>query len=83
MRAPITESVKYRSSRLDERLSRFVREAIRNAGYLPLRNVSVVAHEGHVVLHGRLPTWYMKQLAQCAAMSVPGVESLSNEIVVL
>ena len=64
--------------RLDRELSASVRLAFRESRYLPLYRIQVVAHEGYVALKGEVPTYYLKQLAQCIAMSVEGVEELDN-----
>ncbi len=57
-----------------------VTAALQRSGQPPLRKVSVTSQHGHVTLDGRVPTYYMKQLAQTAAMSVDGVESIQNDV---
>jgi osmotically-inducible protein OsmY len=47
-----------------------------------LRAVRVAAQNGQVFLAGEVPTYYAKQLAQHAAMSVEGVQRVHNELVV-
>ncbi len=47
-----------------------------------LRDVQVTEEAGYVVLNGRVPTFYLKQLAQAIAGSVDGVNLLRNDIVV-
>jgi osmotically-inducible protein OsmY len=47
-----------------------------------LRNIRVAAQFGQVVLEGEVPTYYAKQVAQHAAMSVAGVARVYNELVV-
>lgn len=47
-----------------------------------LRDVQVTEEAGYVVLNGRVPTFYLKQLAQTIAGSVDGVNLLRNDIVV-
>ena len=70
-----------RSQELDEQLHKRVTEALSASRcLLSLRGISVIAHEGHVVRHGRLPTYYLKQLAQSATISIRGVESIKNNI---
>lgn len=41
-----------------------------------------VGTNGHVLLRGTVPSYYHKQLAQVAVMSVAGVLSLQNDLVV-
>lgn len=64
----------------DETLRVRVDQALRATGHMRLRHLSVRVRDGHVVLEGRVPSWYSKQLAQTAALSVQGVSSLSNEL---
>jgi osmotically-inducible protein OsmY len=47
-----------------------------------LRAVRVAAQDGQVFLMGEVPTYHAKQLAQHAAMSIPGVNRVHNELVV-
>lgn len=51
-----------------------------HSGYGPLRAVSVMANGGVVTLKGRVPTYYLKQLAQHRAIRVPGVIVVENQI---
>lgn len=66
----------------NQRLSTRVHRALVSTGQLPLRQVRVDAEDGRIALAGRLPSFYLKQLAQAAALSVPGVRSLDNQLVV-
>lgn len=54
----------------------------RDRGEWKLREVQVTEEAGCVVLNGRLPSFYLKQLAQTIAGSVDGVSLLRNDIVV-
>lgn len=54
----------------------------RDRGEWKLREVQVTEEAGCVVLNGRVPTFYLKQLAQTIAGSVDGVSLLRNDIVV-
>jgi osmotically-inducible protein OsmY len=45
-----------------------------------LRTVEVCARDGHVVLRGRVPSYYLKQVAQEVALAMPGVLQLRNEL---
>lgn len=47
-----------------------------------LRAVRVVAQRAQVFLAGEVPSYYAKQIAQHAAMSVAGVARVHNELVV-
>jgi osmotically-inducible protein OsmY len=66
----------------DFELAPAIQAALRRQGDGRLRAVRVAAQAGHVFLAGEVPTYYAKQLAQHAAMSVPGVDRVHNELVV-
>jgi len=57
-----------------------VRQALRSTGYAALRMVRVFADGQLVTLQGRVPSYYLKQVAQTAAMDVAGVRELHNEL---
>src|SRR5690349_11610121 len=50
-----------------------VDQALRATGYLSLRELKCTVGEGLVTLRGRLPSYYMKQVAHVAVRAVPGV----------
>lgn len=50
------------------------------AGYVQLRQVRITQQNGRVKLQGRVPTYFLKQLAQSLASSLPGVEVVENVI---
>ena len=52
-------------------------------GYAQLRRIGISYHDGCVVLQGRVPTYFLKQLAQSVASSRPGVQVVDNEIEVV
>ena len=66
----------------DEGPEPLVLQALEATGRLSLRNISAVVREGHVVLLGSVPSYYLKQVAQTACMAVEGVKSLENRIAV-
>lgn len=57
-----------------------VHEALAKTGHGCLRRVVVVAERGSIALRGRVPSYYLKQLAQVTVMAVPGVEAVRNEL---
>lgn len=48
--------------------------------YLTLREISGEFHDGALTLRGRLPTYFLKQIAQLAATRVDGVRHIINQI---
>ena len=45
-----------------------------------LRHITYRIDGGTVVLHGRVPSYYLKQLAQVKVTCIAGVESVDNRI---
>ena len=59
---------------LFERLHR----ALSSNPYVPSRQVSIEAADGHVVLKGNVGTFFQKQMAQEAIRRVDGVQLIDN-----
>jgi osmotically-inducible protein OsmY len=51
-----------------------------NTPFPPLRYVGCEFDRGTLTLHGRVPTFYLKQVAQEAVRAVSGVRQVMNEI---
>jgi osmotically-inducible protein OsmY len=64
----------------DMDLAERVERALRATGYPALRDVEIVVRDGRVVLGGRVPSYYMKQIAQVAVLAVPGALELANDL---
>lgn len=64
-------------------LSAAIRESLKKTGIACFRRLDITLNGDSVIITGKLPSFYFKQLAQAAVMSVPGVESIRNEIHVL
>ncbi|MDA0283339.1 MAG: BON domain-containing protein [Planctomycetota bacterium] len=67
----------------DRELESSVRNNLQLTGYHQLRRIDVVVEGGRVRLSGRLPKFYLLQLAQQAAMNTEGVVNLDNNIEVV
>lgn len=63
-----------------ERLAASIERAVQRETRGGVRNLSVVVSRNGVLLRGRCPTYYLKQLAQHAAMTLPGGARLTNQI---
>ncbi len=74
MASPVGESQE------DRRLAERVARTLRATGYGPLRDLEVTVHERLVILGGRVPSYYLKQIAQATALAVPGVEQVRNDL---
>jgi hypothetical protein len=57
-----------------------IEERFRDSGYSALQSISFEAENGRVRLRGRLPSYYLKQLAQTIVSHVDGVKSIENVI---
>ena len=55
---------------------------LRTSNYLELRRVSCEFHEGVLTLRGRVPTFYLKQIAQELIRQLDGVVEINNRLVV-
>lgn len=66
----------------DEQLQIEVERLLHESGQLGLWNVTVTLSEGHATLRGRVPTYFLKQMAQAAVREAEGVMSVSDDLVV-
>lgn len=64
----------------NEELCDQIRQALRTTGYHSLRLLRVETASGCVALSGRVSSYYLKQMAQSAAMSVAGARRVVNEV---
>lgn len=64
----------------DVRLAERVEHALCATGYGPLRSVEVTVLDRLVVLGGQVPSYYLKQVAQTAALAVPGTHQVRNDL---
>jgi len=51
--------------------------------YMELRSISYDLCEGVLTLRGRVPSYYLKQIAQHLVDSLPGVEKIDNRLEVV
>ncbi len=51
--------------------------------YMELRSVSCDVQEGVLTLRGRVPSYYLKQMAQYMVDSLPGVQKIDNHLEVV
>lgn len=63
-----------------ERLAASIERAVTRETSGRVHNLHVEVNGHGVLLRGRCPTYYLKQLAQHAAMGVPGGDRLTNQI---
>ncbi len=56
------------------------RKQLQGQPYRVLKNVSCEYRDGTLTLRGRLPSYFLKQMAQAAVARVAGVERIVNHI---
>jgi osmotically-inducible protein OsmY len=78
--APQATTPRLTQSLEDQRLAERVERALRETGYGALRTVRVSVNARAVILAGRVSSYYLKQLAQAAALAVPGAHQVRNDL---
>lgn len=68
------------ASQADARVAERIEQALRATGYQSLRDVEIFVADGLVVLRGKLPSYYMKQVTQAAVRAVRGVRGVRDEL---
>lgn len=56
---------------------------LRDSSHLFLRHVECDFHQGQLLLNGKVPSFYLKQLAQTLLQDVQGVERIDNRLAVV
>lgn len=64
----------------DQQTVTLVHHALHSTGYPQLTQLQVYFEHGRVTLQGRLATYFLKQVAQTAAISVAAVREIDNDI---
>jgi hypothetical protein len=65
---------------VDAALSVRVQETLRNSPYRRLHLISTEVRDGVATLRGRVPTFHMKQVAQCLLADVKGLVRVDNRL---
>ena len=65
---------------LDADLAHRVRLYLARVGHRPVQVVKVEARDGIVTLRGRVPSYYIRQLAVACAQRVAGVRTVNDQI---
>lgn len=64
-------------------VTRTARDRLGRTAYPAIRNVLCEYANGVLVLRGRLPNFFHKQVAQEAVLGIPGVDRVENQTEVL
>jgi osmotically-inducible protein OsmY len=54
--------------------------ALEKNPYLPKRKWRIESSQGRLTLHGRVNSWYQKQMAQETLLQLDGVTELENQL---
>ncbi len=60
-----------------------VRESLQSTQHAALRHIECSVHDDTVILRGRVPSYYLKQMAQVKVTCVAGIEQVDNRIEVV
>lgn len=66
----------------DHQLIARIRRVLNSSGYAALSQIRIVVERRHVYLEGRVPTYFLKQIAQTLVLSLEDVRFVSNNLVV-
>ena len=69
-----------RKPTFEDPLTEAITGALRDTGYHQLLGLQVRVDGHEVILRGRLPTYYLKQIAHQAVSQVPGVNVILDNI---
>ncbi|NUQ62395.1 MAG: BON domain-containing protein [Pirellulales bacterium] len=64
----------------DARVALLAERALSQKDFRFSRCVSCESRDGTLILSGRVPTYYLKQLAQAAVSGIEGVEQIDNRL---
>ncbi len=67
-------------SSIDEYLVHNLETALVASPYVSGQRLRVESRQGHVVVRGRVGSYYQKQMAQEALLRVEGVEAIENQL---
>lgn len=69
-----------RTERETDRIVTLVESKLRESHYLALRVVTCQFHKGVLILRGRVPSFYLKQVAQSVVRNIEGVAQIDNRL---
>ena len=79
----VLAAARYPGGAESARVAGEISAALTATGRPMLRHLDVSASEGQVVLRGRVSSYFLKQLAQSAALAHPSVDEVRNELEVV
>lgn len=67
----------------EDSVSRAAESRLRDSSHLFLRHVRCGYDDGRLQLEGKVPSFYLKQLAQSLVQGIPGVRRIDNRLTVV
>jgi len=64
----------------DLHLAERIERALHATGHSALRAIEVLVNDRIVRLAGRVPSYYLKQIAQVTALAIPGTHGIDNDL---
>lgn len=61
-------------------IARMAQTRLTKSSYRPVQTVECRFHDGVLILHGRVPSYFHKQIAQEAIRAIEGVGEIENRI---
>ena len=71
------------STDVDQEVCRRIQRSLQAVGYQSLSSIQISAVDGHIRFHGRVRSYYLKQVAQQSVIGMEGVKSIDNDLIVL
>ena len=78
----VTNLVKIKTKAKPSEVKGKIEAAFRRSAIVDAARVKVEAHDGIVVLSGKVPTWTEREEAERASWSAPGVSKVENRLVI-
>ena len=78
--APVHRVVESARAGHDAAVQSEAQNLLERSNYLALRRLRCEFADGRLILNGRVPTYYLKQVAQTIVRQLPGVRRIDNRV---
>ena len=82
-RTQANEFAAQEANQLEQAMECAVRSALQESSYQAVRKVSCEIHRGVVTLHGTVPSFFLKQIAQHIAGKLRTISTIDNRLEVV
>lgn len=72
-----------RTTKDDQEICNRISQTLQASGYQSLASIDISSVAGHVRFQGRVPSYYLKQVAQQSVIGMEDVESIDNDLTVV